>query len=195
MSSFANYLYEVGMLNRTPRSGFAFLGSGEQSVSEHSFRMLHIAWLLARLSHEPVDELHLSNLVLFHDLPEARTGDFNYVHHKYDRVDEDKLYADLGKELPFGEEIVRLIREFEARVTPEARLANDADQLELIATLKEQLDLGNARAADWIAAARARLKTAVAQRLAEELLATASDNWWFQDKEDQHWIDRGRGGK
>ena len=50
MSTFADFLFEVGMLNRTPRSGFAFLGSGEQSVSEHSFRMLYIAWLLAWLS-------------------------------------------------------------------------------------------------------------------------------------------------
>ncbi len=193
MGSFANFLFEVGMLNRTPRSGFAFLGSGEQSVSEHSFRMIHIAWLLARLSDEPVDELHLLQLVMFHDVPEARTGDFNYVAHKYDRVDEEKLYADLEKAWPFGTEIVALVREFEARVTPEARLANDADQLELLLMLKEQLDLGNTRAVDWIAPARARLRTTAGRRLAEEILATPSDQWWFSDKQDQHWIDRGRG--
>jgi putative hydrolase of HD superfamily len=71
MSNFANLLFEVGVLNRTPRSGFAFLGSGEQSVSEHCFRMVRIAWLLARLSDEPVNELHLLQLVLFHGLPEG----------------------------------------------------------------------------------------------------------------------------
>jgi putative hydrolase of HD superfamily len=193
MSTFANFLFEAGVLNRTPRSGLAFLGSGEQSVSEHSFRMLHIAWLLARLSDEPVNELHLLHLVMFHDLPETRTGDFNNVYHRYDRVNEEKLHADLEKELPFGEEIVNLVREFEACSTAEARLANDADQLELIAALKEQLDLGNTRASDWIASARARLKTAIAQHLAEELMATPSDDWWFHDKHDSHWIHRGRG--
>lgn len=193
MSQLANLIFEVGMLNRTPRSGFAFLGSGKQTVSEHSFRMLHVAWLLARISDEPVDELHLMHLVMFHDLPETRTGDFNYVNHKYDHVDEDKLYGDLEADLPFGKEVVALVREFEARSTPEARLANDADQLELIASLKEQLDVGNTHASDWIPSALARLKTAAGRQLADEILATPSDGWWFGDKHDQHWVDRGRG--
>lgn len=193
MSQSANFLFEVGMLNHTPRSGLSFLGVGEQSVSEHAFRMLHIAWLLARLSDEPVDELHLLHLVLFHDLPETRTGDLDGVHHRYDRVNDSKLYADLETELPFGEEIVNLAREFEACSTPEARLANDADRLEVIAALKEQSDSGNTRAADRVDSALAGLQTAAAQRLAEELLATPSDDWWFHDKHDAHWIDRGRG--
>lgn len=189
MSQLANLIFEVGMLNRTPRSGFAFLGSGKQTVSEHSFRMLHVAWLLARISDERVDELHL---MMFHDLPETRTGDFNYVNHKYDHVDEDKLYGDLEGDLPFGKEVVALVREFEARSTPEARLANDADQLELIASLKEQLDLGNTHASDWIPSALARLKTAAGRQLADEILATPSDGWWFGDKHDQYWVDRGK---
>ncbi len=193
MSNSANFVFEVGMLSQTPRSGFPFLGSGRQSVSEHTLRMLAIAWLLARRSQEPIDELRLMQLVLFHDLPEARTGDFNYVNHRYDSVKEDKLYGDLEKELPFGEQIVALVKEFEARATPEARLANDADQLEFIATLKEQLDLGNTRAVDWLPSARARLKTPIGEELAEEILSTPSDQWWFSDKKDRHWVDRGRG--
>ncbi len=180
MSSFASFLFEVGMLNRTPRTGFAFLGSGQQSVAEHSFRMIHIAWLLAHISEEPVNELHLLQLVMFHDVPEARTGDLNYVAHKYDRVNEEQLYADLEQAWPFGAEMVALVREFEARATPEARLANDADQLELLLMLKEQLDLGNTRASDWISSARARLKTNAGQRLAAEILTTLSDQWWHQ---------------
>jgi len=42
MSQHAKFLYEVGMLQRTPRSGFAFLGSGKQSVAEHTYRMLNM---------------------------------------------------------------------------------------------------------------------------------------------------------
>lgn len=180
MSSYANMFFEVGMLARTPRSGFPFLGTGEQSVAEHVYRMLNIAFVLARLSEQPVDELHLMHLVLFHDLPEARTGDQNYVHHKYVRVDWDKLHADLKKELPFGEELVALMREFEERSSPEARIANDADQLEFLLMLKEQQDLGNPRVADWVPPAAARIKTPAGKRLAEEILATRSDEWWRQ---------------
>jgi 5'-deoxynucleotidase YfbR-like HD superfamily hydrolase len=75
LSIYANLFFEVGMLARTPRSGFPFLGTGKQSVAEHVYRMLNIAFILARQSDHPVDELHLLHLVLFHDLPEARTGD------------------------------------------------------------------------------------------------------------------------
>ncbi|MCL4490099.1 MAG: HD domain-containing protein [Chloroflexi bacterium] len=193
MSQAANYLNEVGMLNRTPRSGFAFLGTGQQSVSEHIARMLHIAFLLARQTASKVDELRLLHLVLFHDLPEARTGDQNYVNHKYVRADLDKVLEEGAHEWPFGQEIAGYIREFEERVTPEAVLANDADQLELLASLKEQMDLGNPHVQDWIPPLLARLKTDVAQKLAQEILATPWDEWWFSDKEDPHWVHHGRG--
>ncbi len=192
MTKSANYLFEVGMLNQTPRSGFAFLGSGKQSVAEHSFRATHIGWLLARMADEPLDELHLLQLILFHDLPEARTGDFNYVNHKYDRTEEDKLYNDLRADLPYGDTLVALFQEFEARATPEARYANDADQLELLLMLKQEQDLGNPRAADWMPSALARLKTNAGKQLAQEILATPSDEWWFSNKKDQHWVNRGR---
>ncbi len=182
------------MLARTSRSGFAFLGSGQQSVAEHSFRAIHIAWLLARQSGEPIDELHLLQLTMFHDLPEARTGDFNYVNHKYDRTDEEKLYSDLRHELPFGERIVNLVTEFEAGATAEARLANDADQLEFLLMLKELGDLGNPRAADWVPSVLGRLKTEAGKQLAQEILETPADDWWFHNKTDPHWVDRGRSG-
>ncbi len=185
MSQRANYLNEVGMLNRTPRSGFAFLGSGEQSVAEHMYRMLHVAFILARMSQaeQPVDELHLTRLVMFHDLPEARTGDHNYVNRKYVAEHMDKLLADGAREWPFGDEIVSYIREFEAAETLEARLAKDADQLELLLVLKEQGDLGNQQVEDWITPLLARLKTDAGRQLAQEILATRWDEWWFSKRQ------------
>ncbi len=192
MTRDANYLNEVGMLNRTPRTGFAFLGSGHQSVSEHTARMLHVAFLLARASATKVDELRLLHLVMFHDLPEARTADQNYVNHKYVHADLDKVLEDGAREWPYGPEIVDYIREFEERATPESQLANDADQLELLLSLKEQGDLGNPDVADWIPPLLARLKTDVGQKLAQEILATRWNEWWFSDKEDPHWVHHGR---
>jgi putative hydrolase of HD superfamily len=189
MTQFANYLNEVGMLNRTPRSGFMFLGSGEQSVSQHMHRMMHVAFLLARMSEEQVDELHLLHLVMFHDLPEARTSDHNYVNKKYVSEDMTKLLAETARQWPFGDEIAACIREFEARETPAARLANDADQLELLLALKEQRDLGNPHADEWIAPLLARLKTDAGKELAQEILATRWDEWWFNDKGDPHWVE------
>ncbi|MBM3129761.1 MAG: HD domain-containing protein [Chloroflexi bacterium] len=188
MSQRANYLHEVGMLNRTPRSGFAFLGSGAQSVAEHIYRMMHVAFVLARMSRAPLDEARLMRLVMFHDLPEARTGDHNYVNRKYVTEDLELLLADGAREWCRGDEIVAAIREFESGATPEARLAKDADQLELLLVLKQHADLGKPNVADWIAPLLARLKTDAGKRLAAEILATRWDAWWFGDKNDAHWI-------
>ncbi len=192
MGQWADYLNEVGMLNDTPRSGFAFLGSGSQSVSEHMYRMMQIAFLLARATDEKVDELHLLHLVMFHDLPEARTGDHNYVNKRYVSEDLDKLLAEGERNWPYGPEIVACIREFEARATLAARLASDADQLELLLMLKKLLDLGNEQAKDWVPPLLGRLKTGAGRRLAEEILATPWNEWWFANKGDPHWVS-GRG--
>ncbi|MBI5302073.1 MAG: HD domain-containing protein [Chloroflexi bacterium] len=188
MNQRARYLHEVGMLNLTPRSGLAFLGSGAQSVSEHTLRMLHVAFVLARMSDQPIDELQLLHLVMFHDLPEARTGDHNYVNRKYVHEDLDQLLADGAREWAHGDELVAYIREFEDAQTPAARLAKDADQLELLLVLKREADLGNPHVADWVTPLLARLKTDAGKQLAQEILATRWDEWWFNNKDDPHWV-------
>lgn len=189
MSQRANYLNEVGMLNRVPRSGFAFLGTGTQSVAEHIFRTLHVAFVLARMTDEPIDEARLLRLVLFHDLPEARTGDHNYVNRKYVIEDLERVLADGAREWFRGEEIAAAIREFEAGQTTEARLAKDADQLELLLVLKQQADLGKPNVEEWITPLLARVQTDAGKRLAEEILATRWDAWWFGNKHDPHWVE------
>jgi putative hydrolase of HD superfamily len=189
MSQRTNYLNEVGMLNDTPRSGFAFLGAGEQSVAEHIFRTLHVAFILARMSDAKIDELRLLHLVLFHDVPEARTSDHNYVNRKYVTEDLEKVLDDGARAWAYGAEIAAAILEFEASATPEARLAKDADQLELLLMLKQQADLGKPHVDEWITPLLARLKTDAGKRLADEILATRWDAWWFGDKTDPHWVE------
>jgi putative hydrolases of HD superfamily len=41
-----NFLFEVGILSKTPRSGFYFLGSGNQSVAEHINRVVYVGLCL-----------------------------------------------------------------------------------------------------------------------------------------------------
>lgn len=192
MSRTAKFFYEAGMLMRTPRSGFQFLGTGAQSVAEHTFRMLNIAFVLNKMVADPADELQLLKLVLFHDLPEARTGDLNYENQKYVRVDEEKLFREMQSELPYGDEIVAFAREYEERTTRAAQIAYDADQLEFLVSVKEELDMGNPLASDWIPPALARLKSDAAKQLAREILETRSDEWWFHNKADAHWVHRGK---
>ena len=53
--------------------------------------------------------------------------------------------------------------------------------------LKEQLELGNRQAQDWIFFAVQRLTTSGAAQLAEEILATESFSWWF-DRQSDWWV-------
>ena len=189
MKNIANFLFEVGMLKKTPRSGFQFLGSGGESVAEHVSRTIFIGYTLCKLE-GGVDELQLLKMCLFHDLPETRTGDMNYVNKRYVTVDEKKAVTDLADTLFFGAEMAAIISEFNEKKTRVALLAHDADQLSLILQLKECGDLGNKYSHEWIDYALKRLSTETAKKLAVEILATDSSEWWFKDKSD--WWVNGR---
>jgi putative hydrolase of HD superfamily len=183
MKRIANFLFEAGMLKRTPRTGFQFLGSGDESVAEHVFRTAYIGYALGRLAGD-ADSDKIIKMCLFHDLPEARTGDLNYVNKKYVKADEAKAVHDLTETLPFGEEMKELIFEFLRGESTEARLAQDADQIEMILTLKEHKDLGNTYADEWLHFAMKRLKTDIARTMAATILETDSSLWWFSDRSD-----------
>jgi putative hydrolases of HD superfamily len=191
MKDIANFLYEVGILSKTPRSGFHFLGSGDQTVSEHISRVVFVGYTLASLEKD-VDVLKVIKMCLFHDLAESRVSDLNYVHQKYVERKEEKAIEDLAKTLPFGDDIKDILNEYHERKTREAILAKDADNIEWIISLKEQLDTGNTRASEWIKTALKRLKTDIGKQIADEIMKTDSDDWWFGDKEDEWWVTRDR---
>jgi putative hydrolase of HD superfamily len=191
LKSIANFLYEVGILSKTPRSGFHFLGSGEQSVAEHTNRVVYAGYVLATLE-KNVDVGKVMKMCLFHDLAEARTSDLNYVHQKYAQVDEERAITDLALTVSFGEELLSLVKELKAKKTKEAVIAKDADNIDWILSLKEQVDIGNKRAETWLPSAVKRLKSQSALKLADEILKTNSDDWWFGNKDDEWWVSRSK---
>lgn len=186
-----DFLFEVGILSKTPRSGFHFLGSGQQSVSEHTTRTIYVGFVLATLE-KNVDSAKVMQMCLFHDLAESRTSDLNYVHQKYTVSDEQKAIKDLTDTLSFGDEILRVLTEYKQRKSKEAILAKDADNIEWLLSLKEQVDIGNKRAATWLPSTVKRLKTSVAKDLAKIILKTNSDDWWFSQKQDSWWVERNK---
>jgi putative hydrolase of HD superfamily len=167
-------------------SGLQFLGSGGESVAEHILITIFVAFALCKMLPE-ADESKVLKLCLFHDFPEARTGDMNYVNKKYVDVDEEKAVHELTEPLFFGGEIKSSIDEFNAQQTPEAIIARDADQLALILLLKEYGDLGNKYSMEWIDYARKRLASENAKKMAECIIQTDSSEWWFKDK-GEWWI-------
>jgi putative hydrolase of HD superfamily len=183
MDNIANFLFETGMLSKTPRSGYQFLGSGKESVAEHTLRTVFVGYTLCKTD-ASLNELRVLKMCVFHDLPEARTGDMNYVNKKYVKVDEEKAVRELTEDLPFGSDIKSSIDEFNRKETKEALIARDADQIALILQLKEYGDLGNKYAEEWINFAMQRLSTEAGKKLAQRVIKTDSSNWWFKDKSD-----------
>jgi putative hydrolase of HD superfamily len=189
----ADFVFEVGMLKKTPRSGWQYLaGAGRESVADHSFRVAMIAFVLSRLHDATVDASRVVELALVHDLAEARTGDLNYMNQKYALADEARAEADLAVGLPFGEELERLLREYREAETPEAVLAHDADQLEMLATLIEQRDAGVPSTDHWTPFVIQRLRTETARSLAQAVMEGDSARWWF-DRGSKWWVRGGKG--
>jgi putative hydrolase of HD superfamily len=182
MSQVADFAFEIGMLKKTPRTGYQFLGNGSETVAQHAFRAAVIALVLGRLDPE-ADALKTMQMTLLHDLAEARTGDHNYVNKQYVSVDEERAEADAAGQAPCGREIEALLAEFRRGESREAILAHDADQLDMIFELKEKKDLGNRYAEAWLYYAEKRLKTDLGRDLCRAALETDWTNWWFTRKE------------
>lgn len=180
MKDIANLLFEAKMLKEIPRSGFHFLGAGKESIAEHSFSVIFIAYVMSQL--EPtVDALKLTTMCLVHDLPEARIGDLNTVNKTYVTANEAKAVKDTTAGLPFGSSIADLINEFNEDRSPEAKMAHDADQLSLILELKYLSDIGYAPPDKWLPSVLNRLKTEIAKKIAQGIMETHRDDWWLNN--------------
>ena len=188
LSQITDFIYEIGILRKTPRSGFWFLGTGEQSVAEHLFRTAYIAYALAYLTPK-VDKNKVVLMALVHDLAEGRTSDLNYVHQRYGRLAEARAFDDITDSVPFGSIFRNLYVEEQAKKSLEARIVKDADRLEWIASLREEEVKGNKKAKEWIGTARRRLDTPAAKKIVALLLKTHPDRWWF-DKNDKWFVGR-----
>jgi len=180
-----DFFNEAGMLRFTPRTGYQFLGSGKENVAEHSFRTAVIGWVLARMA--DADAPRTALICLFHDLHEARTGDFNYVNRIYNNTLPRKALEDAVFGTGLAEDVLSFWDELEEAASPEAKLARDADTLDLILNLKRELDLGNKAAAAWLHCALQRLHTPAGRELARVTTETDHNAWWFQGPDASWW--------
>ena len=180
MKNIANLLFQANILKNIPRSGYHFLGAGKESVAEHSFSVSFIAFVMAQMEPD-VDAFRLIAMCLVHDLPEAKTGDLNYVQKNYVTANENKALRHITKNLPFGTTLSDLITEFNERLTIESKLAHDADQLALILDLKSLSDIGYDPPNKWLPFALKRLETQTGQAIAQSIMKTEWDAWWLEN--------------
>ncbi|MBE1485856.1 HD domain-containing protein [Plantactinospora soyae] len=71
-----------------------------------------------------------------------------------------------------------LIAEFEAKETPEARCAKDADKIECLLQAREYQAQGYRLTQPWVDTMVAAVKTESGRRLAEAAVRVPVDEWW-----------------
>ncbi|MEU3059627.1 HD domain-containing protein [Streptomyces subrutilus] len=179
LSAVARFLYEAGTLKNTARTGWWMAGVKQpESVAEHSWRTSLIASIIAKL--EGADPARAAFLAVWHDTQETRTGDVNHLGKKYSSgADPAAVTADQTAGMPelLASAIQGLVAEYEAKDSPEAVCARDADKLECMLQGIEYRAQGYEDAQRWIDNSRARLTTETGQRLADELLGQGTLDW------------------
>jgi putative hydrolase of HD superfamily len=178
-----NFLFEVLSLKQVPRSGWTRAGiKNPESVAEHSFCASQIAYFLAKM--EKADPAKAVLMTLFHDNGEARVGDANLLQKCYFDISsvESEAFLEQIEGIPGSEEIKNLHQEYLAQEAPEAKIAYDADKLELCLQAKFYLDQGVKVAQMWIDNVRDSFKTRSARELLKIIEKTNSNQWWQEIK-------------
>lgn len=181
-----SFAYEAGQLQRLPRAGWLLAGiQHPESVAEHSFRTGVLAYLIATI--EGADAERAATLGLFHDLPEARSGDVPSVGQPYvTTTDARQIAADQAGELPhmLAEHIRELIAEHEGAktpaATPEALCSRDADKLDCLLRAREYQAAGNTLVQPWIDSMAAAVTTETGKRLAIAAQEVSPGVWWAE---------------
>ncbi len=180
------YIAETGMLMQMPRSHQRHLGNTFDTVASHSFHAAVIAYALTRLeglSHlEGLNAMAMSTL---HDIPEARTGDLDYVEKHYANVDEVKAIKDQLRGLPGEEDLAELYTQWLEQKTPASLCAKDADALEQRYQEWVLMYEGSKLAEKWYSVGfKHRVphyRTESAKRLAMIMDGSHPHEWWFTD--------------
>lgn len=173
----ADFIFEMGTLRNMQRMHTQVIPNSNDTIASHSFRTAIIAYLLADL--EGADKDKVLKMALFHDIPEARTGDANYVHQFYVKDQEEKAYKDQLENAPAGKEIMELLDEYNERKSKEAIVAKDADTLDQLFLEKEVLGEKPEDFDKWHKFTIRRLKTKSAKELAEYLRDRNPMQWVY----------------
>lgn len=176
-----SFFFEIGTLRKIMRSHRQTLLTDDLSdnIASHSFRVTMIGLFLAKL--EKVDLLKVIVMCLLHDIEETRAGDQNWIHKKFVKVFEEEIRDGQLKNLPMSNDILSLSQEYHERVTPEAKIAKDADLLDQILLLREYSWQGNKEATRWLKEGNQQEKlmfTKSAKNLAQEAFKQIPSHWW-----------------
>ncbi len=171
MSKF-RFICELDKLKSVFRRTLLLDGSRAENDAEHSWEMAAMALVLHEYAEPGTDLLKVLKMLLMHDLVEIDAGD-TFVYDAAaagDQADRELIAANriFGLlEEPERSEFHALWREFEDRITPEARFARALDRLQPL--LHNYYTKGKAWQENRITAAQVRRVTSVIREGSREL--------------------------
>jgi putative hydrolase of HD superfamily len=132
------FLREIDQLKSIIRQSPLLDQSRKENSAEHSWHLAMYAMILADYAIEPVDILHVIQMLLIHDIIEIDAGD-TPIHSKTDGSQAERernasirIFGLLSGEQ--GENLRTLWEEFEAGVTNDARFAKAIDRFQPLLT-------------------------------------------------------------
>lgn len=175
-----NFLYEVGCLRFVQRSWRHFLNADFANVSEHIYRVIWLALVIAK--HENcTDTETIMKMALVHDLTEIRASDVDYLSRQYVTRNEEQAAEDMLASTVLKDEFLAIWRAYEKRDSLAAQIVKDADNLDVDMELKEQAARGMQLPEKWgemrAHVAKEKLYTKTAKRLWDEIQHSDPHHW------------------
>lgn len=172
LKNLVKFIFEVGQLKRTPRSGWLKLGINDpESVADHSFRTAVIGFILGEM--EGHDPYRTASYCLFHDMAETRTGDLDWLAQRYldrgDSLSSEVLNEQLERLPKEQKSLIKNLFDQTGKEDDLELVARDADLLDLIFQTLEYTYQGNDPAQEWFENTLHLLRSESGKRIGEFL--------------------------
>ena len=179
------FLFEIGSMRFLERTWKRFLGADFANVSEHTFRVIWIAMILAKYEKAKNIE-RIALMALIHDVSESRTGDVNYLYRCYTERKETEAFEDIFHETSIFSDIKKAWKEYEERESIESKIVKDADILDVEMELAEQRSKGDIIGLIWMSERDKKIKnklhTKSAKKFWEEIKKANPHNWHLKSR-------------
>lgn len=190
-----NLLFEIGSLRNLQRGWRQHFGVDVANILEHSFRVMYLALILARME-KVKDEEKILKMILVHDIAETRTTDLSYVQKVYVKTDEERAAREMFEGTLLEDLEDNILKEYEERKSIESRIVKDADNLDVDIELKELETRGHKLPLKWQKFRKKvrdeKLYTKSAKKLWDLIRKSDSENWHMSINK---WVKLPRAGK
>ncbi|MCW1908255.1 MAG: HD domain-containing protein [Candidatus Saccharibacteria bacterium] len=174
------FLFEVGAMRFIPRQWHRFHMFNVQSLTEHHYRVIWLALLIAAREKKG-DIEKIMKMALVHDVAESRTGDVDYLARQYVTRNEDMAIQDILEDTSLEQEFIDIIQEYEKRESIESKIVKDADNIDVDLDLAEQALIGHEIRSEWQEmrdhVGKTKLYTKSAKLLQAEIRSANPHDW------------------